>query len=217
MKIDLHVHIHRTSHCAKDDSDAMAKEAMARGIRGIVLLDHNYQSTKEECLKAEALVPGLKVFRGIELNVANDHVVIVSSHDIDFSPKYKEKIMDVKMVADWVSKTNSMAILAHPFRYNDISFDFSVFKPLAIELASKNIPRANRERISEVARKNSIKLVASSDAHKAKQLGCFCIDTDYDINTEEELVEVVKQGKFTLMEQKLAPVDTYGRNEFMVG
>ena len=192
MKIDLHVHIHRTSRCAKEEPEQMAKQALNCGIKGLVIFDHNYQSTKEECEKAEYLIPGIKLFRGIELNVCGDDVVIVSDTTIDFAPKYKEKVTDIKKLANWVYQTNSLAILAHPFRRHDISFDLNVFRPHAIELASRHIVRENREKIAGVAKEFGMKMVSVSDAHKAGQLGGYCIDTDYDVSNEQELINVVK-------------------------
>ena len=213
MKIDLHVHIHRTSRCAKEEPEQMAKQALSCGINGLVIFDHNYQSTKEECQKTEELVKGVKLFRGIELNVCEDDVVIISSHTIPFAPKYKEKVTDLKMLADWINKTDSLAILAHPFRRHDVSFDFGIFKPHATELASRHVVRENRDKIAEMAKRFDMKVVSVSDAHKASQLGGFCINTDYDVNNEQELIEVVKCGKFTLMEKSLVPLCVYARNE----
>lgn len=212
MKIDLHVHIHRTSRCAKEEPESMAAAALARGIQGIVILDHNYQATKEDCLKAEIAAPGIKIFRGIELNVVSDDVVVISTHIIEHPPKYKERINDIKTLAEWVDKTNSLAILAHPFRRHDISIDLNVFRPQAIELASRHVVKENRAKIAEVAKQYGMKCVSVSDAHKGKQLGGFCIDTDKDINNEEELICAVKKGEFTLLESRLTPVDIYSRN-----
>lgn len=215
MKIDMHVHMHRTSNCAKDEPEVMAASAVKVGLNGIVLLDHNYHTTRDECKNVEHIVHGIKIFRGIELNVVDDDVVIITNASMNFIPKYKERITDIKMLSDWVKETNSLAILSHPFRRHDISFDLNVFCPQAIELASRHILRENRTKIAEVAKKYKMKVVAVSDAHKERQLGGFCIETDYNVNTEEELGEAVRKGDFTLMETKLVPVDTYARNEFI--
>jgi predicted metal-dependent phosphoesterase TrpH len=215
MKIDMHVHMHRTSNCAKDEPEVMAATAVKVGLKGIVLLDHNYHTSRVERESVERLIPGIKVFRGVELNVLDDDVVIVTNAPMNL-PKYKEKVTDIKMLADWVKETNSLAILSHPFRRHDISFDLNVFCPQAVELASRHIVRENRAKIAEVAKQYKMKVVSVSDAHKERQLGGFCIETDYDVNTEEELGEVVKKGDFTLMETKLVPVDTYARNEFII-
>ena len=92
-------------------------------------------------------------------------------------------------------------------RNNNISIDLNILTPHAIELASRHIIKENRDNILKVAKQYGMKLVSVSDAHKSRQLGGFCIDTDYDINSEEELIDVIKLGKFTLMEMKLVNID----------
>ena len=215
MKIDLHVHMKKISSCAKETGEQMAQAALERGIKGIVLLDHNYQTTKEECVQIEASVPGIKVFRGLELNVAAEHVVIVSSHVVDFPlPEYTKRMLDFKTLSEWINKTNSLAILAHPFRYHDdITIDFEQFRPQAIELVGRHVKREHRERIAGVAKQYGMAVVSVSDSHKGKQLGGYCIETDNDVASEEDLIDSVCYGKYTLMENQLVPVATYGRNE----
>lgn len=213
MKIDLHVHIKRTSRCAKEEIDVMAQSALSKGLNGIVVFDHNYQSTAEECMKYST--KEIKVFRGIEMNVMDEDVVIISSHNIDFAPKYKEKITDLKMLQDWIEKTESLLILAHPYRRHDITIDFNILKPHAVEIASRHIIRENREKIHVLSKKYRMNCVSVSDAHKSNQLGGFCIDTDYDVNNEEELINCVKNGRFTLMESSLFPIATYARNIYL--
>ena len=117
------------------------------------------------------------------------------------------------MLSNWINETNSLAILAHPFRRHDISFDLNVFRPQAIELASRHVVRDNRDKIAIVAKQFNMKAISVSDAHKSSQLGGFCINTDYDVNNEQELIEVVKCGRFTLMENSLVPLCIYARNE----
>lgn len=94
MKIDLHVHIHRTSRCARCDIDEMAKAAIDNGLDGIVVLDHNYQSTQEECNAGMQKFPNLKIFRGAELCFNNDDLVLVSRNTMGFLPPYQQKLHD---------------------------------------------------------------------------------------------------------------------------
>lgn len=209
MKIDLHVHIHRTARCSKEEPEAMGKAALERGIDAIVILDHNYQATKEECARTEALVPGIRVFRGIEVNVMNEDVVIISNEDThNFGLQYKEKITDIKKLNGWVKSTNSLAILAHPYRRSDvISFDLNVFRPHAVEFTGRHVAVQNRPKIIQLAKQYGMNLISISDAHKGKQLGGFCIETRFDITEEQGLINMVKGGEFNLLEMKLVPVE----------
>jgi UbiD family decarboxylase len=82
MKIDLHVHIHRTSRCAKAEPEHMAQKALEIGLHGLVILDHNYHATKEECEATEALVKGIKIFRGAEINVMDEDIDITDMDEV---------------------------------------------------------------------------------------------------------------------------------------
>ena len=209
MKIDLHVHIHRTARCSKEEPEAMAKAALERGIDAIVILDHNYQATKEECARTEALVPDIRVFRGIEVNVMNEDVVIISDKETNnFGLKYKEKIADIKKLNNWVEANNALAILAHPYRRSDvISFDLNVFKPHAVEFAGRHVAVQNRPKIIQLAKQYGMNLISISDAHKGGQLGSFCIEIPFTIIDERDLSNMVKAGQFHLLEMKLVPVE----------
>jgi predicted metal-dependent phosphoesterase TrpH len=207
MKIDLHVHVKRTSRCAKEDIEPMAQKLKELGITGMVALDHNYQTTKEECSLAEKAVGGMRIFRGTEVNVYDEDVVIISDQTMDFLPPYKSSLTDLDKLQKWVDDTDSLTILAHPFRWHDdISFDLKKFRPHAIEIASRHVNLINRFRILKVAKDNNMLLVSTSDAHKSRQLGGFCVDLDNFASDEKNLIKEIKSGKYTLMEKVLCPI-----------
>jgi len=208
MKIDLHVHIHATSRCAKASPTEMAQGAKDRGLDGIVILDHNYLTSKEECLLAEAAVPGIKIFRGTEINVVGDDVVLVTTQPLPFMPKYKEKITDLDMLDKYVKESGALAILAHPYRRKDfISFDLYKFTPHAVEIAGRHVRRSDRVKIAnDLCTNFRMKGVSVSDAHKPKQLGGFFINLEFPVTTEEALITCVKAGKYMAFETALVPV-----------
>jgi len=208
MKIDLHVHVRKVSNCAKETPEAMAKQALEKGLDGIVILDHNYQVSREECDQIEKAVPGIRVFGGIELGVFDEHVVIIPTETIDFAPEYRRYMDDVKFLKDWVDRTGSLAILAHPYRYHtSITFDMNIFTPHAVEVAGRHVRKSDRMQIRELAKKYDMGMVSVSDAHKTRQLGGYCVNTYYDIDNEKELISCVKRGNYSLMESRLESIN----------
>jgi len=104
MKIDLHVHIKRTFRCAKHTHIEMAVAAKEKGLDGVVLLDHHYFPTNEECSEAENK-SGVKIFKGIEITIksskdaisgtrggAND-VLVIAPFDPDFNIYFRGKLL----------------------------------------------------------------------------------------------------------------------------
>jgi predicted metal-dependent phosphoesterase TrpH len=208
MKIDLHVHIHATSRCAKSTPTEMAQEAKKRGLDGIVILDHNYLTTKEECQIAERAVPGIRVFQGTEINVVGDDVVLVTTRPIPFMPQYKDRITDLDMLSRYVRESGALAILAHPYRRKDfISFDLHKFTPHAVEIAGRHVRQSDRDKINrDLCYKFDMRGVSVSDAHKPKQIGGFFIDLECNVDSEEQLTEQVKSGKYDVFETAIVPV-----------
>jgi len=207
MKIDLHVHVRKVSNCAKETPEAMAKAALEKGLEGIVILDHNYQITREECDQVEKAVPGIMVFGGIELSVFDEHVVIIPTETIDFAPEYKRYMDNIKFLQEWIDRTGSLAILAHPYRYHtSITFDMDIFTPHAVEVAGRHVRKSDRIPILQLAKDYGMGVVSVSDAHKTRQLGNYCINTYYDIDNEKELINCIKRGNYSLMESRLEPV-----------
>lgn len=208
MKIDLHVHIKRTSRCARADIEDMAKAAIGVGLDGLVVLDHSYQSTKEECDRCMQKFPKIKLFRGAELCVFKDDLVLISANTMNFLPPYRQKFYDIDYLHEFSQSPHNLTILAHPYRRSDqISWDLNKFHPNAVEIASTHIVKENRLKINLLAEAYGMNTVAVSDAHKTKYLGGYCIETDCEVNNEVDLIKVIKNGLYTPMERRFRPVE----------
>jgi len=225
MKVDLHAHIKRTSRCAKHSHIEMAVAAKEKGLDGIVLLDHHYYPTKEECLEAEK-ASGIKIFKGIEITVkkakdaisgtrggAND-VLVISPETPNFDiGGYHKPINCDKLpeLLDFVKQSQGLSILAHPFR-RDKPLAFNPTGIDCVEIASRNTQVHNREKILELAETCNLIPVSNSDAHRTKHLGNYCIELDYFVDDEIGLAKAIKKKHFSLFEKRLAPVLICPRN-----
>ena len=228
MKIDLHVHINRTSRCARQEPEEAATKAKSLGIDGIVILDHHYYPTQEECHKTEQET-GVKIFKGIEITVkadgsdaisgtrggANDLVIISNQSPQCETGQYHRPITtsELPVLLEHVAKTNGLSILAHPYRRDKpLVIDLGKYHIDCVEIASRNTAVHNRDKILETAERYGMVCVADSDAHKTRHLGCFCIETDEPVNDESELAHIVKAKKFSLLETRLASFRCLPRN-----
>jgi histidinol phosphatase-like PHP family hydrolase len=225
MLVDLHVHIKKKSRCAKHDHIEMAVKARDVGLDGVVLLDHHYYLEDKELQEAQE-ASGIKIFRGIELTVkvredatcgifggANDVVLISPVNPTFDCGDYHKPISNSKMpdLIRFAQDNDALTILAHPFR-KDHPVVIDPFGLDCVEIASKNTSPENRSDIVDLAEHYGLKCVATSDAHRTRQLGNYCIDLDYDVENEVELSRAVKNGRFTLLERRLAPVLNCSRN-----
>lgn len=115
MKIYLHVHIHRTLWIkyAKSQIPEMVEVAIQERLESLVILDHNYHATGEDCAQAP---PGFKLFRGAKVDIFRENVVIVSNTRMDFTPPYRHEMKDLNKLKEYFEKTSALATLAHPYR-----------------------------------------------------------------------------------------------------
>ena len=205
MKVDLHSHTAEHSECSKAPAVEMVRAARDRGMGGLVISDHRYHLTPEECRTLEEAVPGIRVFRGAEIGVrgagkdaaAWEDVVIVS----DSPGAHLDGVSadEVDRLAEFRRETGALVILAHPFRYHPtIVFDLGRFAPDAIEIASVQVDPKDHDRIVGLARQHGMNVVSNSDAHQTNDVGLFHLDLDAGVRTERELAEAVRGGAFTL-------------------
>lgn len=185
----------------------MARAALAVGLNGIVVLDHNYQATQEECNRSMQKFPKIKVFRGAELCFNDDDLVLISANTMNFLPGYRQKLRNTNQMGEWASSPSNLAILAHPYRRStQISWDLNKFRPHAVEIASNHIVKENRSKINLLAEAYQMSCVAVSDAHKTRHLGGYCVDVHGVVNNEQDLILAIKNGNYTPMEKVFGPV-----------
>ncbi len=77
MRIDCHVHTARHSACSDIDPAQACRLALARGLSGLVFTEHHHQweECELECLRQD--FPGLGLYTGVELTLAEGHDMIV--------------------------------------------------------------------------------------------------------------------------------------------
>lgn len=201
MRIDLHVHTSEHSACARDKAAEMVRAARDAGMDAVVITDHNHHLTAGQQRRLERQVAGIRVFRGSEINVfgnglAEDVLIIGSQSCRRFR---RVPIGELWGLADFISQSGALSVLAHPFRYHDeLAIDFDQFTPHAVEVASLSIDPATRPRIEELAREHGIRAVCTSDAHIIEGLGSYCIELHHDVETEQELAAAVRAGEFRM-------------------
>jgi len=205
MKVDLHSHTAEHSGCSDVPAVEMVRAARDRGLDGLVISDHHYHMTDADRRALEAAVPGIRLFRGVEIGLGGsggpgsvwEDIVVVSDVPVPCGSNIPDGA--IGHFADFVQRSGALTILAHPFRFHaGIAFDLDRFVPDAVELASLNTSSSNHDRIVSLARHNRMNLVAASDAHDTNGAAIFCIDVDDEVTNERELAGAIRRGAFTL-------------------
>jgi predicted metal-dependent phosphoesterase TrpH len=204
MKIDMHCHTWEYSPCAADAAAEVVRAAKRRGLDGVVITDHHRHLSEGDRRRLEQAAPGIRVFRGAEIgirdpsnaDVADDLVVVSAEPCVHLDPVRPD---EVERLAEFAEATGALIILAHPFRYRpNLSWDLGRYSPDAVEVASNNTPREQRDRIESLARKYGMQPVVCTDAHRAEDVGAYFIELDEPVGGELELAEAVRAGAFRI-------------------
>src|SRR5262245_60263870 len=67
MKFDLHIHTRRHSPDAATDPLELVEAAVAAGLDGIVITEHDYMWTEEELIELREAEPRLVILAGVEV------------------------------------------------------------------------------------------------------------------------------------------------------
>ena len=202
MRIDLHTHTSDHSNCAISTEAELIEAAIAAGLDGMVLTDHNYQRDKA-CLDAlnEKYAP-FKIFAGVEINVSDacEDVLVIGVHDM---AAHNYRRWTYPELYAYAQERGGFVAIPHAFRYNDcVNCDVVNFVPDAFELKSKNIDPTRAHLIQGLADELGVKTIVASDAHRTLNVGMHHLVLDNDVYTEADLVRELKAGRFAFGELK---------------
>jgi histidinol phosphatase-like PHP family hydrolase len=191
MKIDLHVHAQERSRCARAGEEEMIQAAIGRGLDGIAFTDHHRLVPSQRLKELNQKYASLRVFGGIEISVSGEDVLVLGLHDVELETQewtYPE-------LHTFVRRRDGFLVLAHPFRFhNAISIDLESYPPDAIELCSVNIKSGDQDRIRALAERLDLRLLCNSDAHRAKDVGCYYNLLSQVVANDAELVSILRNG-----------------------
>jgi hypothetical protein len=195
MKIDMHVHTSRHSGCAVMTPEQMAEAAVASGLDGVVMCEHDYLWTVEEAADLQTAFPPLKVFRGVEVSTREGHFL---AYGIDDDALFAPQMPPEELIRR-VRKAGGIVAVAHPGRYKDEVPDAVFSGPVdAIEVASGSILAYAVPTIERVQARLNAPGIAGSDGHDTWEIGLYATDFAEDIRNESELVEAVRSRRFEI-------------------
>lgn len=197
MLVDLHTHTCRYSACSRFTPATMVKAAIAAGLDGMVLTEHDRIWGAEETEKLQQEFPQIRIFRGIEVTSdTGDHFLVYGV----LEPELFYPGIPAGQLLQMVDDKGGCAVLAHAYRYSDRVPEAIFEHPLhAVEVMSSNIRRFARPRIKELASRLQIPMVAGSDGHAQDTIGMFATRFfSDDIADEKALAQAIKSGRFEL-------------------
>lgn len=197
MKIDFHIHTDLS-----DDADAkvqdIIKTAEARGLDGVVILDHNTMKWDEASIPSGT---SIKIFRAGEYSTEDGHIIVIGAKTpVEDICTFKNGRFETSCVIDAAKRQGAILIMAHPFRWvKKPPSDELLLKMDAIEVYNsrnvllRNNPNANEKALQAACRLN-LPTVSGSDAHWADEVGASYVD----IKTEGAAFDIQNLKRYTL-------------------
>lgn len=200
LRLDLHVH---TAH-SYDGVDSIAETlrwANANGLDGLAVTDHNTVAGLREAERADA---GLLVIPGVEISTAEGHLLLLGVREAAPPKRPPEETIE------WAEARGATIIAPHPF--HPLRHPLGRVEGLKIHAVEAFNSRfitgwANRKAQREAERLR-LPRVGSSDAHRARFVGCGVTEVEADNRTVEAVLEAVRKGR-TSWSGSRTPVTSY--------
>jgi predicted metal-dependent phosphoesterase TrpH len=197
MIIDMHIHTERYSHCAHMSPDAMARAAVARGLDGVVITEHDVLWSEPERQALQARHPDLTILRGIEVTTHAGHALVYGVTR-EVTAAFHDP-MPLKTLTRRVHAVGGVVFLAHPARYNDRIPRAVYHAGLdGLEVRSYNIRRYMERPIEGLQADLGLPGIAGTDAHTTDVVGLYATDFAGPVQSEDDLVAALKGRAFSL-------------------
>lgn len=171
-KFDHHLHTSRHSPDSAINPRVLIERALAVGLDGVVITEHDYQWETGELTELASIADGLQVLSGAEVSAREGHFLVYGLPDISEAPPG----ITLRELLEVVSAHNAAIVAAHPFRW-DQPFDRLVAEhgPVfdALELVSNNVTPETRSKTERLLRQHPMGATGSSDAHEPDAIGCY--------------------------------------------
>ena len=195
MKFDLHMHTARHSPDADSDPFELVRAAVAAGLNGIVITEHDYMWPDAELEELRAAAPELVILGGVEVTARGGDVLCCGITN----PFALPRGIGWPELCREVHKQGGACVAAHPNRWGQ-PFEKLVREQNpeldGIEVMSNNMDPGLRARAAELLKKYPhFAQLGNSDSHQPNTVGCCCTVFEVPVRTNAELVAAIRGNK----------------------
>jgi hypothetical protein len=214
FRYDMHVHTSETSPCGKVKASILANMYKKSGYQGIVITDHytrqyfgpfawiGWERRIDRFLRGfkfaedEGRKIGLSVIMGMEIRFNENHNdYLVYGIDEAFLKENRELYkLGLSGFRSLIKDREILIYQAHPFRRMITPADPLLLD--GVEVFNGNARHDSKNHMAlSFAKGYNLKMISGSDFHRMEDLGRGGIATCEPINTSQELVRMLKEGK----------------------
>ena len=190
MLIDLHCHTRPLSACSALDIHQLVAAAVARGIEGVCLTEHDRSWPAHELEAARASSP-IPIFSGVELTTDMGHILAFGLNDpATFSAVARN-------VFEAASSAGALLYLAHPARDGLLKVSHETVEFFeSVEAANGSDSKLQNLAAAGLARGFRLPGIGGSDAHTADEAGRAATRFPTSIGTDAELLAALRDGHY---------------------
>ena len=202
MIVDMHTHSTNTDGYPRPCEYAKwVVELRKRGyeIDGLILTEHDRYSPadfKDDFKRKYNVL----VLRAVELNTRMGHLLLYGVQDNTFRTNGKNEIFESEDIIDWAVENDVVAVPAHPFSENNNTLWNLTLRDVrgieTIEGLNGAMSRKENEEAMRYAKKNNLKTIGGSDAHRRRQFGKYMTKFKCEITSLDDLVYELNHNDF---------------------
>jgi hypothetical protein len=190
LRLDLHLHSRFSPDGEMTPAEAVAA-AVAKGLAGMALTDHNSTSGIGQAREAALKHPGFLVVPGIEISSADGHIIALGlTVPIPAG-------LPVNETVERIIAAGGLPVASHPFR-NFTGLDEAQIRGArfgALEVLNGRSPKRKNLRACRLAVSLGLGLSAGSDGHRPSEVGRCCVVVDSMPAGVDDFLEMVRKGK----------------------
>lgn len=192
----MHVHTCISSPCSNIDPDRLPDLARIAGLDALCVTEHD-ETHGAEVTAAVGRERGFPIFKGAEIYTEfGDMLVFGLTFD---APSWKTPFIDLVAAC---RSAGAIIVPAHPCRITDElkrihgeeRLGAMLVECAAIETHNGGCTPGGNEAAMELAASHGLPGIGGSDAHHEFQVGRCYTAIDHDIQSEAELIEMVRNG-----------------------
>ena len=173
----------------------MIEAAIAAGLDGVVITEHDAQWEPEELAELSRESEGLVVLSGVEVSAREGHFLVLRVARTSAGSS-----VGIGGTGDLIAEADrrgAAVVAAHPFRWGQ-DFEAIVAEHggglAGVELVSNNVTPETRAQTERLLDRRRFATTGSSDGHQPEVVGCYCTEFPGTIRTMAEFVAALKRG-----------------------
>jgi thiamine kinase-like enzyme/predicted metal-dependent phosphoesterase TrpH len=192
MLIEMHAHTSRYSPCSHIDAADLVRQAVRKGLQGLIITEHHYLWNAEEIaeLRVKAEVEShFALLAAQEVDTDIGHVLVYGA---DRTIEEKIRLKELRKLYP-----DAALVWAHPLRDVKSPSVKKLDHPCldAIEIFSSNHTQLENYRGLSLWHQYKFTAISGSDTHAASTAGILPTQFDHPVSSIEDVVSEIKSGR----------------------